>query len=654
MVYALLTVEIRFEQDVVLARQRARQIAILLGFEAQDPTRIATAVSDVVRFSLNCGSGSKVEFFVEEESIQLLLFIARISFEKTKLNKSQPSLDRCDSDDLELGLLGAKRLMDRVWVESLSNGKTAVSLSKVFPQHIQVINKQQFAQIVENLARQTPQTPYAEIQQQNQELLQTLAELRQRQEELAQLNQELEVTNRGVVALYAELSDRADDLKLASEVKSRFLSYMSHEFRTPLNAIVSLSNMLLARLDGDLTSEQEKQVSFINRSAQSLTELVNDLLDIAKVEAGKFDVCISTVEVADLFGALRVIMRPLLAQKNDVELIFEDISPEIASFQTDEGKVSQILRNLISNAIKYTERGEVRVSVGKRGEERERPSEDKEDKGTRRQGDKRDKEDKADKADKGENYMKVSPIPNPQSPITNHQSPIPNQFVVFSVVDTGLGIAPEDRDRIFEEFVRLDDFSSKRLQGTGLGLPLCKKLVDLLGGRIEVDSELGVGSTFSVILPMVDATETKIDLTNANKASELSPQIQSPIKILIIDDNEIDRYTIKNWLLQLSCTAIEASNGYVGLELARTEKPQAILLDIVMPDLTGFEVLEQLKLDANTRDIPVIIISSMNLETSDCERLAVSAVAILSKENDSQEQAIALLKQALIKAGIKL
>jgi signal transduction histidine kinase len=630
MIYPLLTVEIRFEQDVVLARQRARQIALLLGFDAQETTRIATAVSEVVRHSINYGRGGKIEFLVEEQSTQL--FVVRISFRGAKIEDLRASIDKYDSDEIGLGLLGARRLMDRVGIESLPNGETVVSLSKLFPKHIQTINKQQFAQIVENLARQTPQNPYAEIQQQNQELLQTLAELRQRTEELAQLNQELEDTNRGVVALYAELSDQADELKRASELKSRFLSYMSHEFRTPLNAIISLSNMLLARLDGDLTSEQEKQVNFIHKSAQSLTELVNDLLDLAKVEAGKFDVCISTVEVADLFGALRGIMRPLVAQKTSVELIFEEPSPEIATFQTDEGKLSQILRNLISNAIKYTESGEVRVSVRK-GIDRE-------------------------KFDRKSSDSSVETIQNPsiQNPsIQNPKSKIQNQrdrTIVFSVVDTGMGIAPEDRDRIFEEFVRLDEHLPKQIQGTGLGLPLCKKLAELLGGRIEVQSESGVGSTFSVILPMLDGEDTKVAPAQTNETSELSPKLQSPIKILIIDDNEIDRYTIKSLLSEISCTAIEASNGYEGLELARTEQPQVILLDLLMPDLTGFEVLEQLKLDPDTRDIPVIIISSMNLETSESERLATSAVAILKKENASTQQAIADLKQALVKAGL--
>ena len=187
-------------------------------------------------------------------------------------------------------------------------------------------------------------------------------DLREKQTELAQLNRELDETNRGVVALYAELNDKADFLQRASEMKSNFLSNMSHEFRTPLNSVLALSQILLDRLDGDLSSEQEKQIRFIRRSAQDLADLVNDLLDIAKVEAGKVTIRPSHFSIESVFAALRGMLRPLVAQNSSVSLVFEDITglPELF---TDEAKLSQILRNFISNALKFTERGEIRVSV---------------------------------------------------------------------------------------------------------------------------------------------------------------------------------------------------------------------------------------------------------------------------------------------------
>jgi two-component sensor histidine kinase len=200
-----------------------------------------------------------------------------------------------------------------------------------------------------------------ELRQQNADLLRTLDELRQRQEDLSRLNRELEDTNRGVVALYAELDERADHLRRADEVKTRFLSNMTHEFRTPLNSILALTRLVLERVDGELSVEQERQIHYIRKSAENLSELVNDLLDLAKVEAGKIVVRPAEFEVRNLFGALRGMLRPLLLNTS-VNLVFDE--PEgIPSLCTDEGKVSQILRNFISNALKFTEQGEVRVSA---------------------------------------------------------------------------------------------------------------------------------------------------------------------------------------------------------------------------------------------------------------------------------------------------
>ena len=165
--------------------------------------------------------------------------------------------------------------------------------------------------IADELAQMAPRTPFAELQQQNHELLRALGELHTRQEELTQLNSELEDTNRGVVALYAELDEKAEQLQRANKSKTQFLSNMGHEFRTPVNSILALSQLLLGRSDGELTAEQEKQVTFIQQAAQELSDLVNDLLDLAKVDAGKVAVRPEEFEIAHLFGALRGMFRPL-------------------------------------------------------------------------------------------------------------------------------------------------------------------------------------------------------------------------------------------------------------------------------------------------------------------------------------------------------
>jgi PAS domain S-box-containing protein len=274
--------------------------------------------------------------------------------------------------------------------------------------------------------------------------------LRQRQEELERLNQELEDINRGMLTLYTELDEKAKELRHADEMKTRFLSNMSHELRTPLSSILALSGLLLDRADGDLTSEQEKQVDFIRKSADALLELVNDLLDSAKIQAGKTDVHLVEFEAVNLFSALRGMLRSLLVNEA-VRLVFEE--PEgVPLLYSDEGKVSQILRNFISNALKFTERGEVRLTARY-----------DEDSGT----------------------------------------------VTFSVNDTGVGIAPQHQGRIFEEFTQLENPAQSQFKGTGLGLPLCCKLAKLLGGRIDLESEVGVGSKFSLTLPLRYQPESK-------------------------------------------------------------------------------------------------------------------------------------------------
>ena len=214
---------------------------------------------------------------------------------------------------------------------------------------------------MDTLTQQRPHDPLTEIQQQNQELLHTLEALRTQQDDLLRLNRELEDTNRGVVALYAELDEQAAHLRRADELKSRFLSNMSHEFRTPVNSILSLTRLLLDHTDGALTDEQTKQVSYIRIAAEALSELINDLLDLAKIEAGKLTVRPAPFAVSDLFSALRGMLRPLLVT-DSVVLVFDE-PDDLPLITSDEGKVSQILRNFLSNALKFTEQGAIQVSA---------------------------------------------------------------------------------------------------------------------------------------------------------------------------------------------------------------------------------------------------------------------------------------------------
>lgn len=267
------------------------------------------------------------------------------------------------------------------------------------------------------------------------------------QSETAALREELDETNQGVLALYAELDTQAEELRQASDLKSRFLSYMSHEFRTPLGSILSINSLLADELDGPLSPEQHKQVAFVSSAARELSDMVDDLLDLAKIEAGRITISPAWFDMFDLFSALRGMFRPIV-DASAVDLIFEE-PIGLPRLYTDDKKLGQILRNFISNSLKFTTRGEVRISARLEGSDKVR----------------------------------------------------------FAVSDTGIGIAPELHGALFEDFSQVDSPLQKRLRGTGLGLSLCKRFAALLGGEVGMDSTPGVGSTFFVIIPLALALE---------------------------------------------------------------------------------------------------------------------------------------------------
>lgn len=685
----IFNIALRTERDVVQARQRAREVAAELGLDNQDQIRLATAASEIARNAFRYARNGRVEFAVGLEEPQYLeVTVSDTGPGITNLEEIMEGRYR-STTGLGIGLLGTQRLMDRFEVRSQATG-TTVRMVKHIPQSHTLMTQRTVRELNRRLEQRTPESPYEEIEQQNQELLKTLQELRARQEELELLNRELEDTNRGVVALYAELDERADYLRRASELKTKFLSNVSHEFRTPLNSIISLARLLMDRLDGDLTSEQIKQVRFIETSARDLQEMVNDLLDLAKVEAGKIRIRPKQFEVHELFSALKGMLKPLLADNTSVELLFEDAS-ELPSLHTDEGKVSQILRNLISNALKFTPAGHVRVVARTAGPDR----------------------------------------------------------VLFFVEDTGIGIAQEHQEDIFREFSQIENPLQERYRGTGLGLPLCRNLAMLLGGKIWLDSEPGKGSTFYVEIPVIyvgeavriedagslpapefhrapvllleDNPETARILETYLRNTEFQPILTSSVaqaeawtnrhtpaavvsdiylgedaawgflsrlreslpqlpliatsiyedsrttaekgadvflpkpleretllhelrrltaqtgtrRLLIVDDNDVSRYILRELLHQPWLEIHEASNGTEALTALRDQIPDGIILDLLMPDIGGIEILRQLRSNPATESLPVLIYTSKPLSEPERALLESWSVRVVRKEDVS-------------------
>jgi len=543
----LLTLALQADTDMVLARKRTRRLAELIGFEPQDQTRITTAVSEIARNALEYAGGGNIEF-------RLCGTAVRQSFDITIADRGG-GIKRLDGvlngsvrseTGMGVGLIGARRLMDEFAIDSVPGVGTTVRLVKYLPRRAGSLGTAAVKRITEELAADVSPNAIEEIQRQNQEMLLQLGELQTRQEDLSRLNQELQETNRGVVALYAELDDRADHLRRADELKSRFLSNMSHEFRTPLNSILALSRLLLGRIDGDLTPEQEKQVQFIRRAAESLTELVNDLLDLAKVAAGKIVVSSNQFDASGLFATLRGMLRPLLVG-DAVALVFEEPS-DIPPLVTDEPKLSQVLRNFISNAIKFTERGEVRIWAA---------------------------------YDPGADT------------------------VTFSVKDTGIGIAEADHEVIFQEFGQVANPLQRRVKGTGLGLPLSKQLAELLGGGVGLQSAPGQGSVFSVTVPRIHRTAAEpID-------PSLTWQAQpGRVPILVLEDDSADAFAFER-IFAPSCYQPFVVRTIDQARRALDQfQPAAVLLDVMLEGDESWRFLIELRQRDATANIPVAVISS--------------------------------------------
>ena len=438
----ILNLGIESPQDVVTVRQRARQLSGMLGFSQQEQVRIATAVSEVARCVCGRVYGGRAVFALEQAGGRrhLAVTIRDNGGAERVAHNGGAEPDQAGMQ-FDTAIITARRLMDACEVSYQADHALTVSMQKAL-QAGQPVDAAHLAELSAQLAASPAATSFSEAQQQNQELAAALAELRERQDDLLSLTRELEDTNRGVVALYAEIEEKAERIRKADEMKSRFLSNTSHELRTPLSSIRALAQLLLDRMDGELSVEQERQIMFIASAANDLSSLVNDLLDLAKIEAGKVQLSVAPIDIGDLFSTLKGMLRPL-AQNPAVELHFIEPATPV-SLMSDEGKVAQILRNFISNALKFTEAGQV--------------------------------------------VLQLQPHPDPER-------------ICFAVTDSGIGISPDHLHMIFEEFSQIEHPLQRGTKGTGLGLPLCRQLAALLGGEVEVQSTSGAGSTFTLILP---------------------------------------------------------------------------------------------------------------------------------------------------------
>jgi signal transduction histidine kinase/ActR/RegA family two-component response regulator len=335
--------------------------------------------------------------------------------------------------------------------------------------------------------------------------------------------------------LYSELEAKSAELKVASGHKSEFLASMSHELRTPLNAVIGFSEVLLQRMFGDLNERQDEYLRDILASGRHLLELLNDVLDLSKVEAGKMELEPSRFPVQPaLEHGLAMVRERAVDNGVQLELVVE---PDVPVVETDELRFRQVVLNLLSNAVKFSHPGgRVRVRAAR---------------------------------DEG--------------------------HLMITVSDEGIGIAPEDQERIFESFQQ-GGRSRSHAEGTGLGLTLCRRIVGLFGGRMWVQSEPGQGSTFSFTVPLPDPTV--IDATTAGDGAPT---------VVVIEDDRASLELVSLYLDRAGLHVVPARSGEEGLAEVRRHRPEAVVLDIRMPGTDGWQVLEQLKADAVTAAVPVVV-----------------------------------------------
>ena len=435
-----------------------------------------------------------------------------------------------------------------------------------------------------------------ELEAQTQKLQTSEEELKVQQEDLLKINQELEERtklleekNQLIIDRNIEIQQKSHELALSTKYKSEFLANMSHELRTPLNSILLLSRLTAENIEGNLNEEQIESARVIQSSGNGLLALIDEILDLSKIEAGKMNIDYEICEVRDLINELADLFNPLVKQKN-ITLDF-DLNNQVYTLETDPSKLNQILKNLISNAIKFTAVGGVRLKITEADE-----------------------------------------------------------WLTFEVKDTGIGISKDKQTLIFEAFQQEDGSTKRKFGGTGLGLSISRELVKLLGGQIKVESEPTKGSTFTVKLPkqkqnLPETENVKEDseqktllsyIPNQNIVSFIPIDIEDDrldIKtddkvILIVEDDPVFAKALLTFARKVNYKCIIITRGDLALQAALNYKPRAILLDIQLPVMDGWMVMEQLKSNSKTKPIPVHIMSSLHAKK---ESLTKGAVDFINK-----------------------
>ena len=489
----------------------------------------------------------------------------------------------------------------------------------------------------EEMEEQADELKFSQIELRNEreELRATNEELEEKTEYLEMQKVENEVKSRELQLAKNDLEEKAKSLEKVSQYKSEFLANMSHELRTPLNSLLILAKEFVDNPEGNLTEGQTEDANIIYSGGNELLNLINEILDLSKVEAGKLEVLMENTRIEYIAQGLNRQFESV-AKKTGLELIFEIEEGIPSDIVTDEQRTGQILKNFLSNSMKFTHEGSVSLKIG---------------------------------------------WADPKTRF-HRKELVPSETIAFSVIDTGIGIPEEKQKAIFNAFQQEDGSTSRNYGGTGLGLTISKELASLMGGEIHLNSVKGKGSNFTLYLP-INKTSTDVEqetdglqvesYTEIGKELEnlelTSETISPSSKIFIPDDRgniqECDRTLLiieddPNFVKILMKMArkwgyknLVAGEGLTGIQLAKERKPDAIILDLGLPDIDGLKVLDQLKDDQKTKSIPVHIISAREDERNSFEKGSMGFLSKPANKDDIQKIFAKLDTFAQNKNGIK-
>ncbi|MGZ4377385.1 MAG: HAMP domain-containing protein, partial [Gaiellaceae bacterium] len=572
----------------------------------QKPIVITQAPDDYVRISSGLGEGVPVNVIVLPVLFedQVLAVVELASFQRFSSVQQSFLEQLAESIGVVLNTIQANMRTEELLVQSQDLTQELQSQSEELQ-----AQQEELQQTNKELEEQAASLKASEelLQTQQEELQQTNEELEEKAQLLEEQNRRIEIKNREIELARAALEEKAEQLSLSSRYKSEFLANMSHELRTPLNSLLILAKLLSENPESNLNEKQIEFAKTIYGAGSDLLSLINDILDLSKVEAGRMDVNVSDVKLSDLRDFVERSFRPVAEDKDlgfEVEVHGANVPPTI---ETDEQRLQQVIKNLLSNAFKFTSSGNVKLRIGL-AEGRQFASE---------------------ALSRAEAVLE------------------------FSVEDTGVGI-PHDKLRlIFEAFQQADGTTSRRYGGTGLGLSISREIARLLGGEITVTSRPGQGSTFALLLPprMPDPDEPEDEalpfaadspLAAEVEELDLDPALLLPGEVpddrdevqegdrvvLIVEDDPDFARTELEIARERGFKGIVALRGDIGLALAREYRPDAIVLDMSLPVQDGWTVLDRLKRMPQTRHIPVHIVSATDRPQ---HALRAGAVAVLEK-----------------------